>query len=365
MRRILFTVALAAVMSYPISARAGSSGTSDEACGSASAGWDAPNGALVMSRHEGGVITPVIDTLGEYRTHSMISHGPGYYVTHSTMYSPGTTGWPTYCSTPAKPDELREGYPGISQVNDGAIYENQHGYMYLRYQLASSGTNLTRAQNTANWLWSYSDYKWVTSKQDSGQGMWRVGIKSSSGTWYEQPYVLYQYKDLQNRNFGWQWTPVYNGAVCSTTLAWAFYKALAYYGDDTSAYISAYTYDHATIVNAGNALYNGVKDACDDGLGFWGGLGASITCFESICDDAGRQVRNCMANAGCCDTDDNSCGWNPLANDSSATATSVSPDRLGGWSGHPYTGPNVGPWAPYGTSAVNWNSGGSVYGCWF
>jgi hypothetical protein len=285
------------------------------------------------------------------------------------MYSPGQPGWPTYCSTPAEPDELREGWPGISQINQGGIYTSQHGYAYMRYQMPTAGTaRETAAKNAARWVWSYSDYKWVYSKQESSYGFWRVGIKNSSGTWYDQPYVLYQYKDLQNRHIGWQWTPEYNGAVCSTTIAWILKKSLNHFGTPSGygeGYVASYTYDHDTIVAAGNGLYNGVKDACSDGLGFWGSVGAGITCFESVCDDAGRQVRNCMSNAGCCGTDDNDCGWNDVRYDSNSTATSVSPDDLGGWSGHSCYGDNVGPWAPYGSSAVEWNSGGNVYGCWF
>src|SRR5687767_4113651 len=93
----------AALCSVSLGALAGSSDTSDKACGSTPAGWNAPNGALVLNRGGNGPITAVLDAVGEYRTHSMISHGPGGQVTHETMHSPGTTGWPTYCSTPLKP----------------------------------------------------------------------------------------------------------------------------------------------------------------------------------------------------------------------------------------------------------------------
>ncbi len=368
MKRLAVFAMILGAMTYSNVALAGSSDTTDVACGSSPAGWNAPNGALVLSRHSSGVIAPVINALGEYRTHSMLSHGSSY-MTHSTMHSPGQNGWPTYCSRPLKGNELREGWPGISQVNMGAAYENQHGASYIRYMMPPSDTARAEAAvNAANWSWSISDYKWVSSHQNSSYGFWQVGIENSSGTWYDQPYVLYQYKDLQNRQIGWQWTPVYNGAVCSTAIAWLLKKGLNHYGTPesyTDGYVNSYTYDHTTIVNAGNALYNGVKDECDDGLGFWGGVGAAITCFENICDDAGRQVRNCMTNAGCCDTDSNSCGWDPVKNNANSTATSVSPDDLGGWSGHAASGSNIGPWAPYGTTAITWNNGGSTYGCWF
>src|SRR5262245_16629796 len=112
----------AALMIFSGAALAGASDTSDSACGSSPSGWHAPNGSLVLSRGGEGPVTAVLDAVGEYRTHSMMSHGPGGEVTHETMYSPGTNGWPTYCSTPLKVGELRDGYPGASRVNQGAIY---------------------------------------------------------------------------------------------------------------------------------------------------------------------------------------------------------------------------------------------------
>lgn len=50
--------------------------------------------------------------------------------------------------------------------------------------------------------------------------------------------------------------------------------------------------------------------------------------------------------------------WQTTAN--TATATSVSPDRVVG-RGHS----GGGPWAGKAENPVLWNSGGSVYGCWF
>ena len=88
-----------------------------------------------------------------------------------------------------------------------------------------------------------------------------------------------------------------------------------------------------------------------------------IATRQGICDDAARQVRNCMS-AGRCDTDSSSV-WSSVANDGTTVARSISPDRLGGWSGHPYTGAGVSVWAYDTSNTVQWNSGGSVYGCWF
>jgi hypothetical protein len=54
-------------------------------------------------------------------------------------------------------------------------------------------------------------------------------------------------------------------------------------------------------------------------------------------------------------SDDN--GW--------AITRSISPDNIGGWNGWPYGGTNQSAWGRDGSQTVTWNSGGSVYGCWF
>jgi hypothetical protein len=82
-------------------------------------------------------VTAVLDSVGEYRTHSMLSHGPGGQVTHETMHSPGINGWPTYCSTPLRVNELRDGYPGASRIGQGALYRFLYGsgtLVYIAYQ---------------------------------------------------------------------------------------------------------------------------------------------------------------------------------------------------------------------------------------
>lgn len=348
------SAALVAALVAAPAALAGSSDTSDVACGSTSAGWNAPNGSLVLSRGSGGPVTAVLDAVGEYRTHSMMSHGPGGQVTHETMYFPGTNGWPTYCSTPVKAGELTTGYPGASRVNQGAIYQSLYGggsLQYIAYQRSrdSAGLN-TKGETVTNWILSSMPTQTVTSKQNSGQTLLR--LKGTNG--YPLNYVLYQYRDIESVHTGGAgWN---NGMVCSTLIAHAQYRA-------GFGAVDPYIYDHSKLVNAGNALYNSVEDECGSGLGFWGSVGSTITCFENICDDAARQVRNCFV-AGRCDTDSSSV-WSNIANDANTVARSISPDRLGGWSGHPWTGSGVSVWAYDTSNTVQWNSGGNVYGCWF
>jgi hypothetical protein len=173
-------------------------------------------------------------------------------------------------------------------------------------------------------------------------------------------YSLYQYRTLEDINYG---TPAWNnGAVCATFLAYAQYMA------DKRA-VLPFTYSHGLIVNAMNGLMSAVENECRDGIGFWKNIAVNVTCFENICDDAARQVANCMA-VGRCDTDDD--GANTFASvrdDPNSVAVSISPDRLGGWSGHPWDGyldgSGVSVWAADTEQDVQWNSAGNVYGCWY
>jgi hypothetical protein len=208
----------------------------------------------------------------------------------------------------------------------------------------------TKGATITNWLINYMPALTVTSQQNSGQTFQHYYAPNG----YLWNYVLYQYRDIGTVNtggVGWN-----NGAVCSTFISHTQYRA----GFNA---ISAYTYNHSQMVTAGNALYTSVEDSCNSGLGFWGSIGSTITCFEGICDDAARQVRNCMT-SGRCDTDSSSY-WSSIVNDSTTVARSISPDRLGGWSGHPYTGADVSVWAYDISNTLQWNSGGYVYGCWF
>jgi hypothetical protein len=335
-------------------ALAGSSDTSDVACGSTAAGWNAPNGALVLNRGGEGPVTAVLNSLGEYRTHSMLSHGPGGQVTHETMHSPGINGWPTYCSTPLRVNELRTGYPGASRINQGAIYEFLYGggsLEYIAYQRSRTSAGYdNNGQAITDWILNSMPTVAATSKKDAGQSFLR--ILGPNG--YPLNYVLYQYRDIETVNTGGAgWN---NGMVCSTLIAHAQARA-------GFTPMTAHTYNHSQMVTAGNALYSSVESQCNSGLGFWTGIGSTISCFENICDDAARQVRNCMAGARC-DTDSSSV-WSGIANDASTVARSISPDRLGGWSGHPWSGEGTSVWANDMANTLQWNSGGNVYGCWF
>jgi len=153
-----------------------------------------------------------------------------------------------------------------------------------------------------------------------------------------------------------------NGLVCSTLLAYAQYMA------DKGA-VTAHTYSHGQIVNAISGLMGAVENDCRQGIGFWEKMAVNIACLEDICDDAARQVANCMSVGRCDTSDDGANTFASVRDDPGSTAVSISPDQLGGWSGHPWDGYSEGSgvsvWAADTEQPVQWNSSGNVYGCWF
>jgi hypothetical protein len=360
--RVVSVFVASALVLVAEGARAGGSGTSDVACGSSSVAWNAPNGALVMSTSQGPV-NGTLQGVGEYRTHSMISHGNGW-VTHATMYSPGQTGWPDYCSTPLVASDLRNGFPGASQVQQGGIYTFFYGgggsADYIGYQ---RGCNSAACPNddgaaVADWLWNAMPYQWAASHQDASQGLYRLLVGPDAAL---TNYSLYQYRAIESVNTGGvAWN---DGVVCSTLISYAHYMA-------QKGTVATYTYGHDQVLSALSGLIGAVSQECNDGLGFWKNVAVNITCLEGICDDAARQVANCMS-VGRCDTDDDGPNntFASVRDDPTSTATSISPDTLGGWSGHAWDGyldgSGVSVWAADNDQTLQWNSSGNVYGCWF
>src|SRR5688572_22782669 len=75
----------AALLTATLSLLHATAASAETKCGSTSAGWNATRGAAVFARDADGIVTPVFDAVGEYRTHTMFSHGPGSWVSHVTM----------------------------------------------------------------------------------------------------------------------------------------------------------------------------------------------------------------------------------------------------------------------------------------
>jgi hypothetical protein len=315
-------------------------------CGSAPAGWNAPNGAVVFSRGP-GPIRDVLDAVGEYRTHSMLSHGPGAGVSHATMRTPDKNSWPTVCSLPMNATQLQYGYPGLEQINQGGIYMYIYGDgigpEFLGYQHGDP----TGAAIIADAVWYNHPYTSDLSQVDSSQYVDRP-LRNGNRI----NYSLFQYRNLEAAHLIPSGS-VNEGMVCSTFLAYA----QAYAGRGT---VSAYTYSHAEIANAATSLYAGIYNQCQSSFGWFEKAGLAMVCpWYNVCGNAADQVVNCMS-ANRCNTSDGSI-WRAMRDSPSATATSISPDRVGGWGVHPI---DTTQWSPDYTHSLQWNSGGNVYGCW-
>lgn len=321
-------------------------------CGTSVSGWNAPAGAIVLER-SAGPVKATLDAVGEYGTHSMMSHGAGGWVTHSTMTQPQQQGWPSACSTPLDPGQLQNGYPGASQTNQGGIYTFLYGNgapEAIWYQ-NGNGDGANRGASVANYLWSTVAYQSVTARDNSGFSLYQLKLGGSVTN-----YSLYQYRNVEGRGSGGgAWN---NGIVCSSLLAWAQATSGSAWGVNPS------TYSHAQVSSAISGLWNGVNNDCHSSMGFWSHVGTTFACFDSdLCDEAADQVTNCMS-AGVCNTGNNNY-WKNVNNDGSTVAVAISPDLLGGWSGHPYGSAAPNPvWSYDNKQTVQWNSGGNVYGCW-
>jgi hypothetical protein len=322
----------------------GQRATTTGGCGYVPAVWNAPYGSVVLSRSNGGPIRPVIVAIGEYYTHSMLSLGTNGIV-HAEMKTPDQSPWPTVCTRPLDANQLQYGYPGVEEINLGGAYADLQGQEVTPvYQWGDPG----RTAALASWTVSAAQ---TTAQSQSNGAIW-IARKLRNAA--PISYSLYQYRDVEQTN-GIPSTSSNNGMVCSTFLSWVHVQGGA-------GYVPAFTYDHALVANAANALFNAVQNACNSGVGFWAALLRSVSCpFYNVCENAGDQVTNCMA-ANACATNDNHI-WQGVRDSPSATATSISPDRLAGLSPH---GVGTTVWSyDQGYHPIAWNAPGPQYGCWY
>jgi hypothetical protein len=323
-----------------------------DACGSSSAGWNAPNGSSVMVRSSGGPINVIIDLIGEYYTHSMMSHGPGYnkWLSHTTMETPGIH-VNIFGDDHVDLQELRTGWPGPAQVNMGAAYT----FLYVNGGAASvrvhNGNSATA--NAASWMWDSLPYCNNISSgvcyvgvysEEENQVFYIIGRKQN-GTTYRHGYGFHQYSnDYQVARGSDTSAPGWN-QHCTTFISWA----LAVTGNSTGMTSTTYPKNGVAISTITNNLHNSVEDQCDDGAGWFGGLFVN-------CGDIADQIVNCFTGYNNCDNDSASVWQNY-----SGPPVSVSPDRGVNKSGHTNTN------SPYSasSSAVQWNQPGNSYGCWY
>lgn len=397
LRMVTVTVAVVGPGSIPL-ARAFVA--ADSPCYATAPVWNAPKGAIV-SGISSGPISAIIGAIGESRTHTMISQGD--WATHSTTLVPSTTkvkvtalGLITLVtipnpSMPFKPVELAEGYPGLSQINMGGAfaYWQDAEQVFTQTQprfLPSPGlcSAQCKAEGTADWLWSDVPYQAVNAVGDGFTSQfYSLGYNDARGGGFVHlPYDFHQYMNgLLRVRDGMDVSSVGDrGIVCSEVPAWAYshwYHANQPKVRAGSERIVTFDYTHEQTAAAAAALVNSVYNECKGNEGgFWNALWfildpisnliASAT-KEQICVNAAYQVLNCFLNGeeltggGCKNV--SSAPYNLyVANSSLGGARSLSPDDLMGLSGRPVD-VSRGPWVEFLETSLQWNGGGSTYGC--
>jgi hypothetical protein len=347
----------------------------DVTCGSTDAGWNVPSGDAVFE-HSPGPVASVLAGVGEYRSHSMLSRGPGGWVTHATSVTPPVNSDRNFlgqeCSAPVDPGFLYASTPGLETVAQGAIYTFLYaggGLEFLAYQ--SGEEDVPEGSNSAiGNTWLSAGMSWLPWQSAQSTTPAMVLGQAYNGT--QIHYGWYQYMNVQGTAQG---VPGVNtGVVCSTSLALWQHAALSdapdYRGD-----IVPRSYPSNLIGPAASALYNSVYDECHSQMGgtfasfgsFLSTLGTCGTCLDcDLCDEAADQVVNCFANNQC-DTSDGGIWQRIVAN---GTAVSISPDDVACWnqpsngSGAPCRGAGSSVWGWDSNETVQWNSGGNAYSCW-
>jgi hypothetical protein len=309
----------------------------------------------VFSRSSGPV-RDLMDAIGESRSHSMLSHGPGGSASHATMVLPSMNDYQTplsgFCETPLKAAELRDGYPGASVVSAGAIYTYLYGGdgpEFVYYQEGNpDGSN--PGNIVQNFLRTGAPAIEVSSREDPGQTLW---LFENAAQTSRMNYSLYQYRDLEGVNLGEDaWN---NGIVCSTFLAWAQARSGVNVEDPL-------VYSNDVIVRAAQQLHDSVVNDCRNSIGFWGRIKATLTCpLTDVCSRAANQVVNCMTQGDCGNTSD---AWQGVVADPNTDASSISPDCVGGWNACPKGQPGGSIWSYDDNHLVQWNAEGNQYGCW-
>jgi hypothetical protein len=327
-------------------------------CASVSALANAPQGALVNKRSGGGSpIQRVIDSGGEYLTHSVLSNGIDatgkQLFTHDSTTTPGQRQSLSACTAgPLDVSQLSKGTIGVEVVGAGAMYQaiygsdgvTEHASFQRPASAALGAAVMSPALDKVSMPWITK-----TSSYDSTQtfGSLRFSSAYSSNIGYE----LYQFRDIGNAHLGNAVGLKFGGFVCSTYLA-------SMHARGGAGIIYPASYDNATTVAALDGLKLSVETDCKNKTGWFIGVG-DVVC--NACEDAGQQVRNCMA-LGKCDSDDTS-AWNTAK--VTATTRSVSPDRLAGRGTKHYADTTNGSmWKAAVAEDLQWNQPGSNYSCY-
>jgi hypothetical protein len=385
-------------------------------CTTTPAGWNVPAGDPVFVSGPGPIYS-VLSSVGEYRSHSMLSRGPDGWVTHATSITPPTNGdmspyLTPFCSScgsecwnPIQPSFLYNSMPGLATISQGAAYAFLYnggsanlstgvgpGENFIAYQRAYSATptaqqsanQATLANNMLGPGMAWAGW-WSGSSSVGNQSNWSTDYTYIWGTSYNGSqihYGWYQYMNVQSVPQG---VPgVDTGVVCSSSLAMWQHDSLSsqpgYTGD-----VLPRTYNNLS--GAANALWNGVQSECSSTTGWFASVGSfflnlawSALCVgssedgEGVCSSAADQMANCFTANQCGNTSSpgsygNNKNWQSVVS-SGASAVGISPDDIGCWdnpangTGAPCSGTGSSIWGWDVNQTVQWNSGGNQYGCW-
>jgi hypothetical protein len=299
---------------------------------------------------------------------------------------------------PIDPGFLHNSTPGLEQVTQAAIYTFLYGggsqQDFIAYQNGAAGGQ-PWGQAVSNYAWNLGQggfsWGWDTSSADAGQGYYFITYQGN-----RIHYGWNQYMNIQEVNMGIPGLDT--GVVCSTSLT-MWQSAGAYGPSGRYGNVLPRTYAPSKVGSAAHALFNSVKSQCEQGNGFFASLGAALqgVAFEALCGACGSGCSLCWAGIGCgsmnsydadpcdeaadqmvntfatnmagygddCNYDNEHHWWGVVGSTSSVSA---SPDDVACWNGNgtgaPCSGPGSSIWGYDINETVQWNSGGTIYGCW-
>lgn len=343
-------------------------------CGSANAGWNAPNGAAVTTSSNSGVVTAILGQLGETYSHVMLSHGvvgSGVKMSHAAMVTPRAMAFNTPDDDWYLPD-ITMADPGAETVGMAAAYS----YMYQQPEgpiatavwvdggaqgqaAANAVLNLPLCSQVSSGKCRFAISDPTCTTQCSGgalkygngttsvpygtqaQERYIIGFKdASTGTVYRMSYGVYTFTNGYEISAGFQQSAPYAGLNCSLFMA----MANAWGGNGT---MTQYTY------GPGGSLANATQKLYDTITMMVGAGGGSSTTKTRL----GNQLVNCFTSAAKCSDMTNS--WTTFK--TSGIARTISPDRVRGLGVHSSVN---SPWKG-AAQTLQWNApGGNVYGCW-
>jgi hypothetical protein len=360
--------------------------------------WNVPNGGLVINRSSAGVVKVILDSVNEWGTHTAMSHGYDFWVSHSTAKMPSVQ---DSCSVPINRNELNNSGPGASAIRLPAMYVNYFGGNDVGSRVLATRTSGTAGfggQAGMEWYlgnnraddWGYYEGRadpWVFYPGSSNRGFQAVeylwdwplygmfdtgGIVLSGGLPMfvsAEPIYRYQADDGKYMRYGYnRYLDMKNthkgdlngniGVVCSGLPAFASWRSGA------GGVLPHSRYSHDEKKRAINALWNKVHQECEDGVGgvfdasFWE---MNVGCIDyDVCGRAADIVTNTFA----VDRAEVGGAWKTVRDNSSIKPFSISPDCLAGRNGKCYaTGGGSSPWAWDVGRAVTW-SGSTAFSCW-